>query len=183
MCFSPFLGTRSRGAGGGGGAPKGSVHNTLSLSPRATVKCNRQPADKGPLARGAATHIEHCVRSIYSLSGAASLATLVVPHSTMSVGEAWTCVTTSIWWSCGNPGVELRYTMCNVGCSTCLFVCFTTPYWPVLLRNTQGRLPMGTSRRHGLCYGASTLGPGLGSHYAHMLAISDFVPVLSIGSH
>ena len=38
------------------------------------VKCNRQPADKGPLARDAATHIEHCVRSIYSSSGAASLA-------------------------------------------------------------------------------------------------------------
>ena len=26
-------------------------------------------------------------------------------------------------------------------------------------------------------------GAGLGSHYAHMWAISDFVPVLSIGSH
>ena len=156
MCFSPFLGTRSPGAGGGG--PEGSVHNTLSLSPRATVKFNRQPADKGPLARGAATHIEHCVRSIYSPSGAASLATLVVPHSTMSVGEAWTRVATSVWWSCGNPGVELRYTMCNVGCSTYFFVCFTTLYWSVLLRNTQGMLPMGTLRRHGLSYGASTLG-------------------------
>ena len=75
------------------------------------VKCNRQPADKGPLARAAATHIEHCVRSIYSPSGAASLATLVVPHSAMSVGEAWTRVTTSVWCSCGNPGVELQYTM------------------------------------------------------------------------
>ena len=54
------------------------------------------------------THIEHYVRSIYSSSGAASLATLVVPHSAMSVGEAWTRVTISVWWSCGNPGVELR---------------------------------------------------------------------------
>ena len=61
--------------------------------------------------RAAATHIEHCVRSIYSLGGVASLATLVVPHSAMSVGEAWGRVTTSVWWPCGNPGVELRYTM------------------------------------------------------------------------
>ena len=107
---------------------------------------------QGPLARGAATHIEYCVRSIYSSSGAASLATLVVPHSAMSVGEAWTRVTISVWWSCGNPGVELQYTMCNVGCSFCLFVCFTSLHWSVLLRNTEGRLSMGTSRRHGLCY-------------------------------
>ena len=84
---------------------------------------------------------------------------------------------------CGNPGVELRYTMCNVGCSFCLFVCFTTLYWSVLLRNTQGRPSMGTSRRHGLRYGVSTLGLGLDSQYTHMLAISDFVLVLSIGSH
>ena len=53
----------------------------------------------------------------------------------------------------------------------------------VLLRNTQGRPSMGTSRRHGLRYGVSTLGPGSDSQYTHMLAISDFVPVLSIGSH
>ena len=26
----------------------------------------------------------------------------------MSVGEAWSRVTTSVWWPCGNPGVELR---------------------------------------------------------------------------
>ena len=42
--------------------------------------------DKGPLARGAATHIEHCVPSIYSPSGAASLATLAVPPA-MSMAE------------------------------------------------------------------------------------------------
>ena len=45
---------------------------------------------------------------------------LAVPHSAMSVGEAWSHVTTSVWWPCGNPGVELRYTMLNVGC---FFVC------------------------------------------------------------
>ena len=63
------------------------------------------------MARGTATHIEHCVRSIYSPSRAASLGTLAVPHSAMSVGEAWSRVTTSVWWPCGNPGVALRYTM------------------------------------------------------------------------
>ena len=68
------------------------------------MKCNREPADK-------ATHTEHFGRSIYSPSGAASLATLAVPHSAMSVGKAWSRVTTSVWWLCGNPGVELRYTM------------------------------------------------------------------------
>ena len=61
--------------------------------------------------RAAATHIEHCVRSIYSPGGLASLATLAVPQSAMSVGEVWSRVTTSVWWLCGNPGVELRYTM------------------------------------------------------------------------
>ena len=63
------------------------------------------------MARGATTYVEHCVRSIYSPSGATSLATLAVPNSAMSVGEAWGHVTTSVWWPCGNPGVELRYTM------------------------------------------------------------------------
>ena len=53
----------------------------------AHVKCNCQPADKGPLARAATTHIEHCVRSIYS------------------PGKVWSRVTTSVWWPCGNPGV------------------------------------------------------------------------------
>ena len=60
---------------------------------------------------GPATHIEHCVRCIGSPSGAASLAALAVPHSAMSVGEAWNRVTTTVWWLCGNLGVELRYTM------------------------------------------------------------------------
>ena len=64
-----------------------------------------------PAPRAAATHIEHCVRSIHSPSGAASLATLVVPHSAMSVGAAWNRVTTNVWSPCGYPGVELRYTM------------------------------------------------------------------------
>ena len=64
-----------------------------------------------PLARDAATHIEHCVRSIYYPSGTASLATLAVPHSAMSVGEAWNRVTTSVWWPWRNSGVELRCTM------------------------------------------------------------------------
>ena len=77
----------------------------------AFVKCNPRPVDKGLLAQDAATHIEHRVQSIYSLGRAPSLATLAVPHSAMSVGEAWSRVTTSVWWPCGNPGVELRYTM------------------------------------------------------------------------
>ena len=34
-----------------------------------------------------------------------------------------------------------------------------------------------------LPWGGERQGGGGGSHYAHMLAISDFVPVLSIGSH
>ena len=85
------------------------VHKAVDIH----VKCNRQPVDKGPLARGggAVTHIQHCVRSLYSPSGAASLATLVVPHSAMSVGAAWNRMTTSVWWLCGNPGVELRCRM------------------------------------------------------------------------
>ena len=62
--------------------------------------------------RGPATHIEHCVRSIYSPGEAVSLATLAVPHSAMSVGAAWSRMTTSVWWPCGNPVVELRYAMC-----------------------------------------------------------------------
>ena len=56
------------------------------------------------MARDAATHIEHCVRCIYSSSGAASLATLAVPQSAMSVGAACNRVTTSVWW----PVVETR---------------------------------------------------------------------------
>ena len=63
------------------------------------------PRTRGPW------HGAHCVRSIYSSSGAASLATLAVPHSAMSVREAWNRVTTSVWWSCGNSGVELWYKM------------------------------------------------------------------------
>ena len=89
----------------------GAIDFSLVAGEGTLVKCNRHPADKGPLARGAATHIEHCVRSIYSPSGGASLATLAVPHSAMNVGEAWNRVTTSVWWPCANPGVELRYTM------------------------------------------------------------------------
>ena len=85
------------------------------------------------MARGAATHIEHCVQSIYSPSGAASLPTLSVPHSAMSVGEAWNRVTTSPWWPCGNPGDGTAAR--NVKCGLFhLFVCFTTPDWSVLLR-------------------------------------------------
>ena len=87
------------------------------------------PRTRGPWRGGAAaTHIEHCVRSIYSPSGAASLATVVVPHSAMSGCAAWNRVTTSVWWLCGNQGVELLYTMRNVGCSNGLFVCFPTAY-------------------------------------------------------
>ena len=79
--------------------------------------------DKGPLARDAATHIEHCVRSIYSSSGAASFATLAVSHSAVSVGEAWNRVTTSVWW----PVVETREWNCGTQCEmwglplVCLF--------------------------------------------------------------
>ena len=29
----------------------------------------------------------------------------------MSVGKAWNRMTTCVWWPCGNPGVELRYTL------------------------------------------------------------------------
>ena len=79
--------------------------------------------------------------SLHSPSGGASLATLVVPHSAMSAGAAWNCVTTSVWWLCRNPEVELRYTMQNVVCSNCLVVCFPTAYWSILLRKaarTQG---------------------------------------------
>ena len=65
------------------------------------------PRTRGPWRGGAAaTHIEHCVRSLYSPSGAASLATLAAPHSAMSVGAAWNRVTTSVWWLCGNPALE-----------------------------------------------------------------------------
>ena len=93
----------------------------FNLLPWANVNCKRQPADKGPLARGAATHIEHCVRSIYSSSGAASLATLVVPHSAMSVGAAWNRVATNVWW----PVVETREWNCGPQCAMwgVLFVC------------------------------------------------------------
>ena len=103
----------------------------ISLQYQGTlVKCNCQPADKGPLARGAATHIEHCVRSIYSPSGAASLATLVVPHSAMSVGEAWNHVTTSVWWKPGS-GIAVHNVKCGV---FHLFVClFQNPILVIIL--------------------------------------------------
>ena len=41
----------------------------------------------------------------------ALFATLAVPHSAMCVGEAWSHVASGVWWLCGNPGVELRYTV------------------------------------------------------------------------
>ena len=94
-------------------------------------------------------------------------------------------MSTSVWWSCGNPGVELRYTMCNVGCSTCLFFCLF--YNPILVgvvaQHTRQASNGDFEKAWVILRGVNLGGPGLGSHYAHMLATSDFVPVLSIGSH
>ena len=53
------------------------------------------------MARDAATYIEHCVRSIYSPSGAASLATVAVPHSAMNVGKAFGGRVETREWNCG----------------------------------------------------------------------------------
>ena len=85
---------------------------SMQSSPWQILTANVSPRTRGPW------------RSIYSSSGAASLATLVVPHSAMSVGAAWNRVATNVWW----PVVETREWNCGTQCAiwgvifVCLFV-------------------------------------------------------------
>ena len=73
------------------------------------------------MARAAATHIEHCLRSIYTPCRAASLAKPAVPNSAMNVGEERSRVTTSVWWL-WQPGSGIA--VHNVKCGVFhMFVC------------------------------------------------------------